>query len=142
MAIWSVMHRKRKVMGRRVDLYQLSDMIKFDERYFEELAPEHTKSNLKRGQGSERQLNVAVMVESIPLENLKSDKISNQGRYFKMKILKSHPSAEVESLFKDSLDPKTVGLSDKSTSYFDIEKYVEAHIPEKSTTIVIPKWDI
>jgi hypothetical protein len=35
MTIWSVMHRLRKVMGKRDDLYQLSDMIEFDEGYFE-----------------------------------------------------------------------------------------------------------
>lgn len=143
MTIWSVMHRLRTVMGKRDDLYQLSDMIEFDEGYFEKQVPENTKSNLKRGRGSERQLNVAVMAESTPLENLKSGKISNQCRFFKMKVLKSHMAAEIESLIKDSLHPKAVVFSDKSTSYFNIEMYVEAHIAEKSnkkTTIEMLKW--
>jgi len=143
MTIWSVMHRLRIVMGKRDDLYQLSDMIEFDEGYFEKQVPEHTKSNLKRGRGSERQVNVAVMAESTPLENLKSGITSNHCRHFKMKVLKSHMSAEIESLIKNSLDPKAVVFSDKSTSYLNIEKYVEAHIAEKSnkkTTIIMLKW--
>jgi hypothetical protein len=36
-------------------------MIEFDEGYFEKHVPELTKSNLKRGRGSEWQINVAVM---------------------------------------------------------------------------------
>jgi len=50
---------------------------------------------------------------------------------------------EIESLIKDSLDPKAVEFSDKSTSYFNIENYLEAHIAQKSTkqtTIVMLKW--
>jgi len=103
MTIWSVMHRIRIVMGKRDGLYQLSDMIEFDEGYFEKQVAEHTKPNLKRGRGSERQINVAVMTESTILENLKSGKISNNCRLFKMKVLKSHMTTEIESLIKDSL---------------------------------------
>ena len=43
------MHRLRAVMGIRNDLYQLSDMIEFDEGYFEKQVPEYTKSKLKWG---------------------------------------------------------------------------------------------
>ena len=57
--------------------------------------PEHTKSNLKRGRGSERQVNVAVMAESTPLEDLKTGKISNHCRFFKMKVLKRHMATEI-----------------------------------------------
>jgi len=88
-------------------------------------------------------INVPVMAESTTLENLKSGKISNHSRFFKMKVLKSHMSLEIESLIKDSLDPKAIVFSYKSTSYFNIENYVEAHIAEKSTkqtTIVMLKW--
>jgi hypothetical protein len=143
MTIWSIMHRLRDVMGKRDDLYQLTDMIEFDEGYFEKQVPEHTRENLKRGRGSQRQSNVAVMAESTPLENIRSGKTSSHCRFFKMKVLKSHKSKEVESLIKDSLDPKTIVFSDKSSSYFNFEDYVEAHITAKSnkeTTTEILKW--
>jgi len=61
-----------------------------------------------------------------------------------MKVLKSHMSEEIQSLIKDSLDPKATVFSDMSTSYFNIENYVEVHITEKSTkqtTIVMLKWE-
>jgi len=105
--------------------------------------PEHTKSNLKRSRCSERQDNMVVMAGCTPLENLKSGKTSNQCRFFKMKVLKSHMATEIESLIKDSLDPKAIVFPDKSTSYFNIENYVEARLAgesNKQTTIVMLKW--
>lgn len=60
-----------------------------------------------------------------------------------MKVLESHKSTEIESLLKDSLDPKAVVFSDKSTSYFHIENYVESRVTEKSnkqTTADMLKW--
>lgn len=143
MTIWSIMHRLRKVMGNRDDLYQLTDMVEFDEGYFEKEVPEQTRSKLKRGRGSERQINVAVMAESIPVEDFESGKTSNHCRHFKMKVLDSHKSTEIESLIKNSLAPEAVVFSDKSTSYFNIENYVESHISEKSnkqTTVDMLKW--
>ncbi len=130
-------------MGKRDALYQLSDMVEFDEGYFEKKVPQQTRSNLKRGRGSERQINVAVMAESIPVEGIESGKTSNQCRHFKMKVLENHKGTEIESLIKGSLDPKAVVFSDKSSSYFNIENYVESHITEKSskqTTVDMLKW--
>lgn len=130
-------------MGNRDDLYQLTEMVEFDEGYFGKEVPEQTRSKLKRGRGSERQINVAVMAESIPVEDLESGKISNHCRHFKMKVLDSHKSTEIESLIKNSLDPEAVVFSDKSTSYFNIENYVESHISKKSnkqTTVDMLKW--
>lgn len=65
MTIWSILYRLRKVMGNRDALYQLTYMVEFDEGYFEKEVPQQTKSNSKRGRGSERQINVAVMAESL-----------------------------------------------------------------------------
>jgi len=45
---------------------------------------------------------VAVMAESVPLENLRAGKISNQSLFFKMKVLEIHISVEIKSLIKDS----------------------------------------
>ena len=124
-------------------LYQLKDMVEFDEGYFEKEVPQQIKSKLKRGRGSKRQINVAVMAESIPVEDLVSGKTSNHCRHFKMKVLESYKSTEIESIIKDSLDPEAVVFSDKSTSYFNIENYVECHVTEKSTkqtTTDMLKW--
>lgn len=85
--IWSLMPRIRSAMGKRDDLYDLEDMIEFDEAYFTVAPKASDRQNLKRGRGSQKQSNVAVMAESVPLEDLKTGKQSKQCRYFKMKVL-------------------------------------------------------
>ncbi len=144
MTIWAIMHRMRVTMGMRDDMYNLSDMVELDEGYFEKSVSENTKSKLKRGRGSQRQTNVVVMAESVPLEeDIKTGKISTQCRFFKMKVLKTQKSDAIEEVVQESLDSKTIVFSDKSTSYLDIEKFIEAHISEKSsleTTTETLRW--
>ncbi len=62
-------------MGQRDVFYQLKEAIEFDEGYFEKATPEKVK--LKRGRGSQRQINVTVMTESTPLEDLDTGVKSN-----------------------------------------------------------------
>lgn len=141
--IWSLMHKIRVAMGKRDDLYKLEDMVEFDEGYFEIATKEKDKKNLKRGRGSQRQSNVAVMAESTPLENPKTGKKSSHCRYFKMKVLDTHKKEEVNSTITDNFEEMSIVFSDKSTSYVDISDYVEMHITEKSsreTTVSTLKW--
>src|SRR5665647_1742959 len=67
-SIWMMMHKIRQAMGNRDALYKLSDMVEFDEGSFETEISKGSRETLKRGRGSERQVNVAVMAESTPLE--------------------------------------------------------------------------
>ena len=82
--IWSMMHKIRASMGKRDDLYTLDGMIEYDEGYFSIATKE--QPNLKRGKGSQKKQNVAVMAESTPLEDIKTGEIQKQCRYFKMKV--------------------------------------------------------
>ena len=100
-SIWVMMHKIRTSMGKRDDLYMLKDMVEFDEAYFELSTPENTK--LKRGKGSQKQQNVAVMAESIPLEDLETGKKSKHCRYFKMKVLDTHKANAVNTCIKKKL---------------------------------------
>ena len=141
--VLSVMHRIRDLMGKRDNMYQLNDMIEFDEGYFETQVTEKVRSNLKRGKGSQRQLNVAVMAESIPLEDLDTGKKSKSCRYFKMSVLKEHSADAINNVVKESINEKSIVFTDKSASYIDIEKYIEVHVMEKSTPEVTKetlKW--
>ena len=141
--IWAMMHKIRVSMGKRDDMYNLEDMVEFDEGYFTVETTEKDKENLKRGRGSEQQVNVAVMAESTPLEDIETGKKSSSCKYFKMKVLKTHQAQEINEVIKDNIEEKTILFSDKSTSYVDIEKYVEAHLTEKSTketTKTTLKW--
>jgi hypothetical protein len=142
-SVWSMMHRIRRAMGKRDSLYELAGMLEFDEGYFVTETSEKDKNDLKRGRGSQRQVNVAVMAESTPLEDIETGKKAKHCKYFKMKVLESHNSDEIDQVIQDNIDEKSIVFSDKSTSYFDISKYVEIHITEKSTketTVTTLKW--
>jgi len=128
--IWSLMHKIRIAMGARDALYNLEGMIEFDEGYFAKTIPSKTK--LKRGRGSQKQQNVAVIAESIPLENLATGEVSSECRYFKMQVLPSHKKEDVNSLVSSTFDECSIVFSDKSTSYVNISEIVEIHIMEKS----------
>jgi len=141
--IWSLMHRIREAMGKRDDLYGLDGMIEFDEGYFEKATKERNQDNLKRGRGSQRQSNVAVMAESTKLEEPDSGKKDNHVRYFKMKVLETHKKDEINGVVSKNISEQSIIFSDKSTSYVDIADYVDIHVTEKSdnnTTKETLKW--
>lgn len=128
--IWRLMHKIREGMGKRDSLYQLNGEIEFDEGYFEQAISEQIK--LKRGRGSQRQSNVAIMAESTPLEDIETGKTSSQCRYFKMKVLESHNKEDVNKQIIEYINEKAIVFSDKSTSYVDFSELVETHISSKS----------
>jgi uncharacterized protein YozE (UPF0346 family) len=140
-SIWSMMHKIPTAMGKRDSLYQLEGAIEFDEGYFEKATSQKVK--LKRGRGSQRQINVAVMAESTPLENIETGVKSSQCRYFKMTVLHNHKANTINDLVEESFEEKSIVFSDKSTSYVDISDYVETHMTEKSDNQVTKttlKW--
>jgi hypothetical protein len=139
--IWRLMHKIREAMGKRDALYQLEGAIEFDEGYFEKATSEKVK--LKRGRGSQRQMNVAVMAESTPLEDIETGAKSSQCRYFKMKVLYDHKADTINETVQENFKEKSIVFLDKSTSYVDISDYVEIHLTEKSdkqTTKSTLKW--
>lgn len=139
--VWSLMHRIRNAMGNRDALYRLEDMVEFDEAYFSKATPEGIR--LKRGKGSQRKQNVAVMAESTPLEDPLTGKRSSHCRYFKMRVLDGHDSGAVDNAVEQSIDEKSIVFSDRSTSYVNIAYHVETHVTEvssKQTTETTLKW--
>jgi len=141
--IWAMVHKLRKAMGERDDLYTLEDMIEMDEGYFKVETSSKDRANLKRGKGSQGQSNVGVMAESTILEDIDTGETSSQCRFFKLKVLDSHLSDSIDDMVKDNISEKSIVLSDKSTSYIDISDYVEMHISEisnKETTEKTLKW--
>lgn len=140
-SIWALMHKIREAMGNRDSLYQLTGMIEMDEGYFETATPEGTK--LKRGKGSQKQRNVAVLAESTPLEDIESGTNSKHCRFFKMHVLNNHKSDSINQLFVNNIKDSSIVFTDKSTSYIDIADYVEVHVSEVSnelTTNTTLKW--
>ena len=134
--VLSVMHRIRVLMGKRDSQYQLNDMVELDEGFFETEVSSKVRSKLKRGKGSQRQENVAVMAESVPLEDLVTGKKSKSCRYFKMQVLDNHSGDSITKVVQESINDKSIVFTDKSSSYVDICKYVEVHLMEKSNAQV------
>ena len=131
--VWAMVHKLRKAMGDRDASYTLEGMIEMDEGYFTVESSEIEQNKGKRGRGAAGKQNVAVMAESTPLEDPKTGKKSSQVRYFKAKVLQSHQSEEINETIEESMDEKSIVLTDKSTSYVDIADYVEMHVMEKSS---------
>jgi len=143
MTVWTLMHRIRVLMGKRDDLYSLSNMIEFDEGFFEIAVSEKRRKKLKRGKGSQRQVNVGVMAESVPLEDIETGKESKHCRFFKMKVLDSQKAESINNLIGNSVTPDSILFTDQATSYQDFCKYVDIHVVEKSsiqTTSKTLKW--
>ncbi len=135
--------RSGTVMGQRDDLYILEDMIEFDESCFETAVSAKNKEKLKQGRGSQRQTNVAVMAESVPLENIETGQQEKQCRYFKMKVLSSYQSSEINGVVEENISPDAILFTDKSSSYLEMSDFIEMHISEKSspeTTVELLKW--
>lgn len=139
--IWSLMHRIRNAMGNRDNLYTLNDMVEFDEGYYEIATAENIK--LKRGKGSQKQKNVAVIAESVPLEDIETGKKSKSCRYFKMKALDTHKTDSIDQVIEENVDKESVVFSDRANTYLNISDYVDTHMSEKSTketTATTLKW--
>lgn len=141
--VWVMVHKLRKAMGNRDARYTLEGMIEMDEGYFTVESSEIEQVKGIRGKGAVGQKNVAIMAESIPLENLETGKTEKQVRYFKAKVLDGHGSEEIDQTIQESIDNQSIVFTDKSTSYVNISDFVELHITEKSTnqtTKEVLKW--
>lgn len=136
--VWALMHKIRRMMGKRDGLYKLSDMIEFDEGHFIHQTNKTEKSKTKPGRGSTTHTNVAVMAESFPVEEMEdvekgNQKVEKQCRYFKMKVLEDFKSEEINQVVQSSIHPQSIVFTDNSTSYVDMEQFIETHITENSS---------
>lgn len=139
--VWRLMHKIREGMGKRDALYQFEGAIAFEEGYFEKATSEKVKS--KRGRGSQRQMIVAVMAESTPLEDTETGVQRRHCRYFKMKVLYDHKADTINDTMEENFKEKSIVFSDKISSYVNISDYVEIHMTGKSdkqTTKTTLKW--
>ena len=68
--VWAMLHKLRKAMGQRDEMYTLEGMIEMDEGYFTVESTELEQEKGVRGRGAVGKRNVAVMAESTPLEDI------------------------------------------------------------------------
>ncbi|MFT6216583.1 MAG: hypothetical protein ACJAS3_002996 [Roseivirga sp.] len=68
------------------------------EAYVSVSTPEEQQKELKRGRGSQKKRNVAVMAESTILENPETGEQEKHVPYFKMKMMQDHKAESVDGL--------------------------------------------
>lgn len=137
--IWNLLHKLRQIMGKRDELYTLSDVIELDEGFFSTEMDEDEKDRpLKRGRGSQKKSKVLVMVESKPVEGktTKTGKPRQVG-HLKMIVINDLKSDTITPLVKKNVSDKANIDSDDSTSYVKLKDVVKEHRPQ-----VIPKKEV
>ena len=137
--IWYMMHKIRRVMGKRDDLYQLSHYVEMDEGFFERVDDKEVidekkdqfvneETKLKRGRGSERQTKVLVMVESKPMgKGAKKGKPDRKVGYLKMKVMEELKAETIGKQVEKSVEKTAEALTDGYRGYSKLKSVLAAH---------------
>lgn len=125
--IWAMMHKIRLVMGKRDDLYQLSDESEIDESYFSTKyifeKDEFTgqQEQLKRGKGSQKKTSVLVMASQkrIRRKQLKKDQDASYSmpKFLKMKVVENGTIEEIQTTTEKALVDNSSIKADKAKAY-------------------------
>ena len=154
--IWYMMHKIRRIMGKRDELYQLSDQVEMDEGFFERVDNKEVKDvkkdsltneekKLKRGRGSERQTKVLVMVESKMVENPKMNgKPTKKVGYLKMKVMEDLKSETIKKEVEKDVEKTTEVTTDGYRGYAKLKSVISAHKvivePDKAKSAKLFPW--
>lgn len=155
--IWYMMHKIRRVMGKRDDKYQLTGYIEVDEGFFERVddkgviaenkqknAADDEKKN-KRGRGSERQTKVLVMVESRPVEGeAEKGKPARKAGYLKMKVMEDLKADSINRAIGKDVDAGTTAQTDGYRGYNKLKELLTGHQviiePDKKKSAKLFPW--
>lgn len=135
--IWAMMHKIRRVMSERDELYQLQGDIEIDEGFYSSSfsleIDEFTGKieELKRGKGSQRKSKVLVMAsfKDIPLAdfNEKKHHTPRKLKYMKMKVVDDLSAQTINSEIKKSIDSNAKVHTDDYKSYYKLPEIIEKH---------------
>ena len=154
--IWLMMHKIRRVMGKRDEKYQLKGNLEFDEGFFERVdnvevikeklntEDDDSKGN-KRGRGSQKQTKVLVMVESEPsISAPKKGKPDRKVGYLKMRVMENLTSASINKEVEKAVEETATVLSDGYRGYSKLKEVIAKHEvviePNKSKSAKIFPW--
>jgi len=136
--IWELMHKLRSVMGKRNDKYTVySDKVEFDTGFFTtEMPTEQKNQKLKRGLGSQRKTNVAVIAETEePLLPPKEYQKPTKVNYIKMNVIDDLQADTIGTLAEENIDSRSTIISDASTSHVHFKNLFNEH----QSQVVQPK---
>lgn len=139
--IWAMLHKLRHIMGKRDSNYVLTGEIELDEGFFStEIIEDEKGKPLKRGRGSQKKTKVLVMTESrdVPEKTTKKGKTKKVG-YIKMKVIPDLKSKTIENQVDQNISKSATLITDDSTSYINLEEYVDTHNSQVVTKNEIAK---
>jgi DNA-directed RNA polymerase subunit RPC12/RpoP len=125
--IWAMMHKIRLVMGKRDDLYQLSDKAEIDESYystkyiFEKDEFTGQQEKLKRGKGSQKKTSVLVMASQkrVKRKQVKKDQDASyiMPKFLKMKVVENGTIGEIQTTTEKNITKSSSIKADKARAY-------------------------
>lgn len=126
--IWEMVRKLRDVMGKRDNLYRLTDEVELDNAIITILIPEDQKDKpLKRGVGSRRQSDIVVMSESSFVENPKPGKKPKRVNHLKMVVIHDLQADTISNTVKEHVDPLAKSTTDDAASYSKLAEHVKSH---------------
>jgi hypothetical protein len=135
--IWSMMHKIRRVMSERDQMYKLDTQVELDEGFYsigftlEMNQFTGKREELKRGKGSQKKAKVLVMAsfEKVPLQKLneKKHKTSRKVKYLKMKVIEDLEATTINSEVENNIDPLTTVHTDMYKSYNKLPEIIQNH---------------
>jgi hypothetical protein len=135
--IWAMMHKIRRTMSQRDELYQLGPNVELDEGFYsigftleiDEFTGE--RDTLKRGKGSQKKAKVLVMAsfDKIPpkVEPNKKYKTKSKIKYIKMKVIEDLEATTINRNVVQHIDADSTVHTDEYTSYKKLPEIIQNH---------------
>ena len=135
--IWAMMHKIRRVMSQRDELYQLKNQVELDEGFysigFTLETDEFTgkKEELKRGKGSQKKAKVLVMAsfdKVAPKDfNPKKYKTASRLKYIKMKVIDDLEAETINQQTVKNIDLQARVYTDGYKSFNKLPLIIKQH---------------
>ena len=135
--IWAMMHKMRRSMSKRDDLYHLDSNVELDEGFysiaFSLWIDEFTgkQEELKRGKGSQKKAKVLVMasVDKVAPEdfNPKKHKTHSKVKYIKMKVVEDLEATTINGEVESNINTDASVQTDDYTSYKKLPEIIQKH---------------
>ena len=133
--IWKMMHKIRRAMGNRDEMYELNGVVELDDAFFKSHSDKERKEPNKRGRGSEGQSKVLVMAKVIPkVGRPKKHKKPSAFRYVKMEVIPYSSADIVNQVVSAEVEPTSTIKSDAWRGFSRLKKVTAKHIQK----VVLP----
>lgn len=148
--VWLMMMKLRSIMGKREEMYQLTEEVEVDEAFFP-IRTGELDEDLKRGAGSQKQMKVLVIVESKPVDKVLMDYLTDTSgnslgksiilakripkngiqkivHYIKMYAIDNLSAETIDKLMQNSVVKDAIIVTDGSSSHVNFKDYFKGHM--------------